>query len=224
MKENLDIPPKSEASKDLREYVVKISNEKVSNIKEGKYDSKEYNDFGLELIRKGYFKQARKIFRALRDKEKEENKGRNLNNLAITYLSSYDTSAALRYFRKAYEYDAKRVGEEEAKKSPAWKNMQIVNSYIQELIKPETTKLKENLKNINKDGIIPKPEIELEKTFYEDFLFGGIVAGCIFYLIQLIFEDIFYLNTMQKFLYSIIIAFISFLIFYFRCRKSKNNP
>jgi len=169
-------------------------------IRKGDYNSERWNTVGIEFIRKKKFEEAEKIFRALLEKEKEKNEGRNLNNLGISYLGQGKFEEALDAFQKAFEFDIKNVGRKKAMTLPAWFN--LLSLYQRGRKRPDRI-------DVDKNGRAKMSPIW--EVIYTEIVAGGFIAGSLFYLLMFLGEQI---GHWGGFLIAFLILIICVIILY----------
>jgi len=144
----------------------------IEAINQNHYDSERWNTLGLEYIRLGSYNNAKLLFDALLKKEEEKNKGRNLNNLGISYLGLNLVEDAIRCFQEAYDFDIKTVGEKIAKTLPAWANLRNTIAHRMPI---NQFKIKEQAGS----GKLSK----FQEMIYSELLLGGLLAGALIYIL-----------------------------------------
>lgn len=198
--------------------VIKNVEDIIERIKRGEYDSEKFNSLGIQLLNKNP-QIAEKIFYNLLEKEGEKDRGRNLNNLGLAFLFQGKVEEAEKRFQEAYQWDIKQVGEEKARKLPAFNNLNFFKSHEPLLFLPlelEQTNITESMKKLGVRLTEEKGEgklEELKKIIRGDILGGGIIAGCLLILFQLFLSNFnFYLQIL--FIFGLLIASIIALIKY----------
>ena len=181
----------------------------IEAIRKNNYNSDRWNALGLEFIRFGLYKEPEKIFVELLKKEGEKNKGRNLNNLGISYLGLNKIEDAVKCFQDAYNFDIKQVGERKAKTLPAWSNLQRT------LKKPLPIK-QYRIKDKKGSGKLSKFQV----LIYTEVLTGGLFAGALIYLLMSIEEYLPEIFGIKSGLFiAVVILVISLILMYILWRN-----
>ena len=121
----------------------------VDAVKKDNYNPDRWNAFGLAFLEHGFAQAAKELFLALLEKD-TEHKGRYLNNLGIVAIRIGNFEEAEDYFNQAYKIGVSKVGKKEAKKLPAWINLQRVR---RKRVSPEF-QIKEGFGQISKLKVI----------------------------------------------------------------------
>lgn len=144
----------------------------LRSIEQGGYDSERWNTLGLQFLLRGLNEEARQIFEKLLQRDPEETRGRNLNNLGIANLMLRNVDEAIKAFSRAFCYDL-RFSPEAAHTLPAWKNL--------------TTTIRATMPLVPKRLAIQRDQAVIsgvaKEAFLKDFLLGGVVAGLVLFFV-----------------------------------------
>ncbi len=149
----------------------------IAAIENDSYDSEKWNTVGLELLFQKKYEIAKKLFYELLKKENGDTKGRNLNNLGLSFLGLRKPKEALEVFLEAFDFDVNRSSIQAAKEMPAWKNIVFTLS-ISRMKKSPPVRIGGNF----------QPEVisPFAKIVLEEVIGGGFIAASLISLIMLI--------------------------------------